>query len=96
MPESSSQPGGNYKNMFYALGTYGAIGYAPFGVESILDADGAVKKECQPLVDSFRAVSGALPRCRSGRVGPALTGAAPERFRRGGASTGGHRCAATG
>jgi hypothetical protein len=61
VPESSSGPGGNSKNLFYALGDYGAIGYAAFGVESILDEGGQVKPECRPLVDSFRAVSGALP-----------------------------------
>lgn len=62
IPESAS--GGahaNYKNMFYAIGEYGAVGYAPFGIESILDKEGNVDPSSQDLVDSFRSVSHALP-----------------------------------
>ena len=60
VPESG--PGGaNAWNLFRALADYNAIGYAFFAVEHIIDRDGGIAPELQPLVDSFRCVSAALP-----------------------------------
>jgi beta-galactosidase GanA len=60
VPESA--PGGsNPLRMFRAIGAYNAIGYAYFAIEHILDGDGNVRTELQPLVDSFRCVAAAIP-----------------------------------
>lgn len=60
VPESA--PGGsNAWNMFRAIADYGAIGYAFFAIERIIAADGSVRPEHQPLVDSFCAVALAIP-----------------------------------
>lgn len=62
VPESGSQAeSGNYKNLFYAVGQYGAVGYAAFGIENILDAEGNPDPAHRELIDSFRSVSSALP-----------------------------------
>jgi hypothetical protein len=61
VPESGCHGGGNHKNMFYAIGTYGAIGYAPFGIEGILDREGKPLPQCRELIDSFRSVAAGLP-----------------------------------
>ena len=60
VPESASA-GSNAWLMMYALATYGAIGYASFGVEHIMGPDGAVAPHAAPLVDSYRAVVEAIP-----------------------------------
>jgi hypothetical protein len=62
VPESSPRGAdGNIKNMYYAIGKYDAIGYAAFGIESILDKDGTVSDDSKELVNSFQSVSYALP-----------------------------------
>jgi len=60
VPESGSM-GPNGWQMMYAIGEFNAIGYACFGVEHILDADGNVVPPAQHAVDSFRAVTEAIP-----------------------------------
>lgn len=60
VPESGSM-GPNGWQMMYAIGEFNAIGYACFGVEHILDADGNVVPPAQHVVDSFRAVAEAIP-----------------------------------
>lgn len=60
VPESA--PGGsNSWRMFEAIADYNAIGYAFFAIEHILDDDGGVRPEAQPLVDSFRSAAAAIP-----------------------------------
>lgn len=62
IPESGTHAeGGNDKNLFYAIGKYGAVGYAAFGIENILDAEGNPDPAHKGLIDSFRSVSSALP-----------------------------------
>lgn len=60
VPESAPF-GSNAWNMFYALGDYGAIGYALFGIEHILDASGNVNPMAQTLVESFHCAVAAIP-----------------------------------
>ncbi|MGI6368926.1 MAG: DUF5597 domain-containing protein [Anaerolineae bacterium] len=60
VPESGSM-GPNAWQMMYAIGEFDAIGYACFGVEHILEADGSIKPAAQQAVESFRAVSEAIP-----------------------------------
>lgn len=60
VPESGLDES-NALNLFRAIADYGAIGYAAFGIESILDEDGAIRPEAKALVDSFRCVRAALP-----------------------------------
>ncbi len=60
VPESA--PGGtNALRLFQAIGDYDAVGYAFFAIERILDEEGSVRPEAQPLVDSFRAAAAAIP-----------------------------------
>ncbi|MDR1971043.1 MAG: DUF5597 domain-containing protein [Treponema sp.] len=61
VPESGAGGAGNAKNMFYAIGTYGAIGYAVFGIEGLLAKDGKPDPRCRELLESFASVSAALP-----------------------------------
>lgn len=76
VPESGSGAGGNFKNLFYALGAYDAIGYACFGAEDVLTVDGAVRPDSRDLVDSFTCVAAGLPlltRFRgTGRIHPVV------------------------
>jgi hypothetical protein len=60
IPESSLDES-NSLNMFRAIADYNAIGYNVFGIESILDEDGTVKSIVRPIVNSFRALSSAIP-----------------------------------
>ncbi|NLT73188.1 MAG: DUF5597 domain-containing protein [Chloroflexi bacterium] len=60
VPESGSM-GPNAWQMMYAIGEYNAIGYASFGIEHILDDEGAVVPAAQQAVESFRAVAEAIP-----------------------------------
>jgi beta-galactosidase GanA len=60
IPESGRDEA-NALNMFRAIGDFGAIGYATFGVESLVDACGVPRPEAQPLIDSFRCVAAAIP-----------------------------------
>ncbi|MFO7695656.1 MAG: DUF5597 domain-containing protein [Anaerolineae bacterium] len=60
VPESGSM-GPNAWQMMYAIGEFNAIGYACFGVEHILDAEGNVVPPAQHAVDSFRVVREAIP-----------------------------------
>jgi len=59
IPESGY--GANAWNMFRALGQYDAIGYAFFGIESIVAPDGSLLPYAVDLVDSFRAAAAAIP-----------------------------------
>lgn len=61
VPESGIRGIGNAKNMYYAIGTYGAIGYAVFGIEGLLTKDGNPDPRCRELLESFAPVSSALP-----------------------------------
>ncbi|WP_263383890.1 DUF5597 domain-containing protein [Granulicella arctica] len=47
-------------NIFYALGDYDALGYAPFGLDKMLDG-AKVKEAVQPLADDLRLLTPALP-----------------------------------
>ena len=60
VPESGTR-GSNAWLMFRAIADYNAIGYHCFGVQSILAEDGAVRPQSQPVVDSFRCISAAIP-----------------------------------
>ncbi|MEN9936281.1 MAG: hypothetical protein RLZZ387_2860 [Chloroflexota bacterium] len=60
IPES--MPGGaNTRNMFYAIAEHGAVGYAAFGIESLLGPDGEPHPERRALIDSFRCAAAAIP-----------------------------------
>lgn len=61
VPESSNGDEGNPRNLFRAIAEYDAIGYAVFGVESMLDAEGGVRENSREVVESFHAVRAALP-----------------------------------
>jgi hypothetical protein len=61
VPESGSWGIGNAKNMYYAIGRYGAIGYAVFGIEGSMAKDGNPDPRCRELLESFASVSAALP-----------------------------------
>jgi hypothetical protein len=60
IPESARHPA-NALNMFHAIGTYNAIGYAVFGVDSLVDKTGTVLPNMQPLADSFKVIKSAIP-----------------------------------
>jgi hypothetical protein len=60
VPESGPA-GSNARNMFYALGTYDAIGYFCFGIESMLDEEGAIRAGSREVIESFRVARRALP-----------------------------------
>lgn len=47
-------------NIFYALGDYDSLGYAPFGLDYVLDG-AKVKDIAQPLADDYRLLTPALP-----------------------------------
>ncbi len=60
IPESA--PGGtNVWQMWKALAKYNAIGYCFFAVEHILAADGTLRPDMAPLVESFQAAASAIP-----------------------------------
>ena len=56
IPESGGSLG-NSLNIFEAIARHHAVGYAVFGIESLLEADGSVKPQAQPVIDSFQIVS---------------------------------------
>jgi len=60
VPESGSR-GPNARTMFYALGTFDAIGYFCFGVESMLDEEGMLRPESREVAESFRVAREAIP-----------------------------------
>ncbi len=60
IPESSIDES-NSLNMFRAIADYNAIGFHIFGIESILDENGSVKSSARPVVNSFNALSSAIP-----------------------------------
>lgn len=60
IPESSIDES-NSLNMFRAIADYNAIGFHIFGIESILDENFLVKSSAKPIVNSFKALSSALP-----------------------------------
>jgi hypothetical protein len=60
VPESAGSPG-NALNIFEAIANYDAIGYAVFGVESLLAPDGTIKPQNKALVESFQCVSAIRP-----------------------------------
>jgi hypothetical protein len=47
-------------NMFYALGDFDALGFAPFGLDMAVK-DGKVREEVQPFADNCRLLEPALP-----------------------------------
>jgi hypothetical protein len=49
------------KNMFRAIADYNSLGNFFFGAEYMLDANGAVRPECQPLVNNVRATAAVIP-----------------------------------
>jgi len=51
----------NALNIWYALADHDAVGYALFGIEGMLDADGQVKPESQAAAASFRCAAAAIP-----------------------------------
>jgi hypothetical protein len=51
----------NALNLFEAICTYHTTGYAVFGVEGLLAADGSVRPESRMFVDSFHIVASFLP-----------------------------------
>ena len=51
----------NAIHLFEAIANHHAIGYAIFGVESLLTADGSVKPNARQAVESFHFVEAALP-----------------------------------
>jgi hypothetical protein len=60
VPESGGSVS-NALNIFNAICQYEAIGYAVFGVESLLAPDGSVRPENCMLVESFQIVRNMLP-----------------------------------
>jgi hypothetical protein len=60
IPESGSGLS-NALNLFVAIARHHTVGYAVFGIESLLAADGSVRPECRPLVESFQCAAAALP-----------------------------------
>jgi len=60
IPESARHLS-NATNLFYAVGDWAAVGYAVFGVESLVTSNGEVRPEMAPLVESFACVRAALP-----------------------------------
>ena len=60
IPESG-RSGPNALNMFYALANYDAIGLHVFGIDSIYDAEGNLRSESVPVVESLRCVAAATP-----------------------------------
>jgi hypothetical protein len=60
IPESA--PGGsNAVRVFQAVGNHNAIGYAFFGIEHAVGADGEIEPDLLPLVESFRCIAAAIP-----------------------------------
>ncbi len=60
IPESAGSLG-SALNIFEAIARHRAVGYAVFGVESLLGQDGEVKPEAKALVESFQIVSNVQP-----------------------------------
>ncbi len=60
IPESPTG-GANAWNVFRAIADHGAIGYACFGVERVIDDDGALRPESAELAGSWQAVAAAIP-----------------------------------
>jgi len=60
VPESPTG-GANAWNIFRAIADHGAIGYACFGVENMLDEAGALRPEAEALAGSWRAAAAAIP-----------------------------------
>jgi len=63
VPESGNSLA-NSLNIFDAIAKYQAIGYATFGVESILNSEGEPRPEALPLIESFQSISAVLPLIR--------------------------------
>lgn len=60
VPESPTG-GANAWNVFRAIAEHDAIGYACFGVENMLDDEGALRPEAEQLAGSWRAAAAAIP-----------------------------------
>jgi len=56
MPETAGD-----QNMFRAIADYNSIGNFFFGVEYILNEEGSVRPECQPMVDNVRCTASVIP-----------------------------------
>ncbi len=60
IPESGWEAS-NVLNMFYAIADYNTLGYAVFGVESLITETGVPRPEAQSLVESFQCVAAVVP-----------------------------------
>ena len=60
IPESGNSQA-NAILLFEAIAHYQAIGYAIFGIESLLDQEGNLRPEARPIVDSFHCLAAARP-----------------------------------
>ncbi len=60
IPESGGSLS-NALNIFSAIGSHHATGYAVFGIESLLSPDGSVKPGAKAFVESFQSAANALP-----------------------------------
>jgi Domain of unknown function (DUF5597) len=56
MPETTGD-----MNMFRAIADYNSIGNFFFGIEYILNEDGTVRPECQPMIDNVRCTAAVIP-----------------------------------
>jgi beta-galactosidase GanA len=71
IPESMPGPS-NALTMLSAIADYGAIGYAVFGIESLLSPDGEPHPERTILIDTYRAVAAVLPLVLAHQGTPAM------------------------
>jgi len=71
IPECGLRPA-TARQMFYAIATHKAIGIAPFGIDSLVDEDGAIVDTGVALVESFaaaRAILSLIPQAQeTGRL----------------------------
>ena len=51
----------NWRNIFYAMGDYGCVGYFSFGIENILTLQGELNPGYQSIVNSFQCVAKSIP-----------------------------------
>lgn len=66
-------------NIFYALGDYDSLGYAPFGLDMVLDGD-KIRDIAQPFADDCRLLTPALPLIASLQATGKLHAAVEEQY----------------